>query len=236
MQHTLGSESPFPLPHRRGSDWSPVYIFRTAPAIIRPFLSTLSETPIMYSKLKKFIVILAAIFIGTTLYIVIDGLRDDVKPSDVAIVLGSKVNLDGTPSPRLQARLNKAIDLYQQHMTTHILVSGGTGKEGYSEADVMKSYLISHDIPSSSILVDEQGINTQATARQSALLMREHDLKSAIVVSQFFHISRSRLALKRCVISPVYNVHAQYFELRDLYSTVREALGVYYYLLRNTQC
>lgn len=69
--------------------------------------------------------------------IVLDGLRDDVQVSDVGIVLGSKVMPDGTPSARLQARLDKAAELYRQGMFKHVIVSGGSGVEGFSEAKVM---------------------------------------------------------------------------------------------------
>ena len=48
--------------------------------------------------------------------ILLDGLTDNVTKSDVGIVLGSKVMPDGTPSARLQARLDKADELFQQGM------------------------------------------------------------------------------------------------------------------------
>src|SRR3712207_7177756 len=44
------------------------------------------------------------------------------------------------------------------------------------------------------------------------------------------HISRTRLAAKSFGISPVYTAHASYFELRDLYSIVREVVGYGEYL------
>jgi vancomycin permeability regulator SanA len=69
-----------------------------------------------------------------------DGLMDNVRESDVGIVLGSKVMPDGTPSARLRARLDKADELFQQGMLKYVIVSGGTGKEGRSEARVMADY------------------------------------------------------------------------------------------------
>jgi vancomycin permeability regulator SanA len=69
--------------------------------------------------------------------ILLDGLMDNVKESDVGVVLGSKVMPDGTPSARLRARLDKADELFRQGMLKYVIVSGGTGKEGLSEARVM---------------------------------------------------------------------------------------------------
>ena len=71
----------------------------------------------------------------------LDGLTDNVTESDVGIVLGSKVMPDGTPSARLQARPDKADELFQQGMFKYVIVSGGTGKEGRSEARVIANYL-----------------------------------------------------------------------------------------------
>ncbi len=155
--------------------------------------------------------------------IVFDGMNDDIRHSDVAVVLGSKVMPDGTPSARLQARLDRAAELYQQGVFGRIIVSGGTGSEGFSEAVVMADYLAGRrQVPRESIILDEHGDTTQDTARNSAAIMKKLGLTSALVVTQYFHITRSRYALQRAGIPAVYNAHARYFELRDLYSTVRE--------------
>jgi len=164
--------------------------------------------------------------------IAVDGLRDDARASDVGVVLGSKVMLDGTPSARLRARLDKAAELYRQGMFGHIIVSGGTGIEGYSEARVMAAYLAERQaIPRAAILLDEHGDTTEATARNSAALMRAHGFRSAVVVTQFFHLTRSRYALQRAGVETVYTAHADYVEARDAYSLARElaALPVYWF-------
>lgn len=168
-----------------------------------------------------------------TAVLVIDGLTDNIAKCDVAIVLGSKVELDGTPSARLKARLDRAADLYADGLFPWIIVSGGTGKEGFDEAAVMSAYLVSRGVPQTAILADPQGVNTQATAVNSAALMKAHDLKSAMAVTQYFHIPRTRMTLKTAGIEPVYTAHAKHFELRDLYSTPREVVGYAVYWLRS---
>jgi vancomycin permeability regulator SanA len=172
------------------------------------------------------------LFIISAIAIVWDGLVDDLETADVAIVLGNKVEIDGTPSARLQARLDKAVALYAQGMFDRIIVSGGTGREGYDEAEVMQRYLVAKGIPESNVYVDSEGNNTYLTARNSAIFMEEHGWKSAMVITQYFHISRSRLALKRFGISPVYSAHADYYDLRDVYSVGREVVAYLYYFIR----
>jgi vancomycin permeability regulator SanA len=164
--------------------------------------------------------------------IVIDGLNDDVQPSDAAIVLGSRVMPDGRPSVRLQARLDKAAALYRDGMFKLVIVSGGTGVEGFSEARVMADYLAAkRGVPRTAIVLDEHGDTTEATARNSAAIMKARGLASALVVTQYFHITRSRYALRRAGIRTVHAAHANYVEWRDVYSTLRELVALPVYAL-----
>jgi vancomycin permeability regulator SanA len=161
------------------------------------------------------------------------GLNDDIDRSDVAVVLGNTVNPNGKPSARLQARLDKTIQLYQQGIFKNTIVSGGVGKEGFDEAVVMKQYLVAHGLPAAGIFVDSQGDNTYLTAKHTAELMTEHQWQSAIAISQYFHLPRTKLALQRFGIKTVYTAHADFFELRDLYSTVREVFSYGSYQIRS---
>lgn len=180
----------------------------------------------------RLVAVLATLFCLCAAVLVIDGLTDDIGQTDVGIVLGSKVELTGQPSPRLAARLDRAAELYRQGRFATVIVSGGTGVEGFDEARVMKDWLVAHGVPAKAILLDSQGVNTWATAVNSAALMRSHGFASATVVTQYFHIPRTRLALRRQGIAEVRTAHARIFELRDLYSTVREVIGFGPYLLR----
>lgn len=168
-------------------------------------------------------------------FIAWDGLTDEVGTADVAVVLGNRIEKDGTPSDRLKGRLDKAVDLYNKGWYSHIIVSGGMGKEGYDEAVVMRQYLVDRGIPAENILIDSAGINTFFTAKNSARLMAMHEWKSTMVISQYFHISRSRLAMSRFGVQRIYAAHADYYEWRDVYSLGREVVAYAYYLIRSYQ-
>lgn len=167
--------------------------------------------------------------LATTLML-LDGMTDNAQVSDVGIVLGSKVNPDGTLSNRLQARLDKAVALYRQNTFPHIIVSGGLGIEGYDEAVTMKNYLVTQGIPSDAISTDSHGDTTMATAKNSAAIMQAHGWRSAVVITQYFHITRSRMILHAYGIAPVTTAHPMFFEARDLYSIPREVVACLAYL------
>jgi vancomycin permeability regulator SanA len=176
--------------------------------------------------------IVLAFTLAATL-IVADGLTDDIHAADVAIVPGNTVEKDGRPSARLQARLDQTVALYRQGLFPDVIVSGGVGREGFDEAEVMKRYLVEKGVPEGHVHVDSGGATTYLTARNATRIMREHGWQSAMVVSQYFHVPRMRLALKRSGITPVFSAHAKYFELRDVYSIAREVVGYGAYLLRS---
>jgi vancomycin permeability regulator SanA len=171
------------------------------------------------------------VFVVAAGLIAISGLRDDVRPADVAVVLGNEVRADGTPHPRLAARLDAALALYDSGVVKNVIVSGGVGRSGFDEAAVMKAYLAGRGLPADRIVADSLGVTTGATATNTAAILRQKGWSSVVVVSQYFHIPRCRLAMRRVGITPVYSAHARYFEWRDLYSTAREVVGYPAYLL-----
>lgn len=170
----------------------------------------------------------------TALAIVLDGLRDTIHQSDAIVILGNKVELTGQPSPRLVSRLEKGFELYQKKMAPLIIVSGGIGIEGFDEAKVMKQYLVSKGLSEDVVLVDSQGVDTFSSAKNIQKIVKEKNLQSVIVVSNYYHISCTVLAFKESKIPEVYSAHANFFEWRDLFSIPREVVGFYFYMLRYT--
>lgn len=181
--------------------------------------------------IRPILIAFALITLGTLL-LVIAGHRDDIGTADVALVLGSKVELDGTPSTRLRARLDRTLELYRAGYFPDVIASGGTGKEGFDEAIVMRDYLVANGIPGEHVIVDSGGLTTFLSARNASEIARQRKLKSVFVISQYFHLPRSRLALKRFGFSHVYSAHPHYYEARDVYSAPRELFGYLSYYFR----
>jgi len=177
--------------------------------------------------LKFIVVLIISWFVIHTVYIVIDGLSDNGKKADIAIILGNKVNEDGTLSTRLEKRLETGIKLYKNHRVKQILVSGGLGKEGFYEGDKMKEFLVSKGIPDSLIITDNHGDNTRLTVENTLKFQKKYKFKSIIVVSQYFHVTRTKKLFKAQGFENVSSVSPRYFEWRDLYSILREFPAYY---------
>lgn len=164
--------------------------------------------------------------------IVLFGHLESVKPADICVVLGNKVNPDSSLSPRLKARLDRCISLYNAGLFRKVIVSGGIGKEGVNEAIAMKRYLTANNLPADSIIADSNGINTYMTAQFTKAYMTQHNLESVLAVSQYFHLLRTKMILQRSGINSVYYAHANFYEIRDLYSIIREMAGIVTYRFR----
>jgi protein-S-isoprenylcysteine O-methyltransferase Ste14/vancomycin permeability regulator SanA len=160
------------------------------------------------------------------------GLTDELGKADVGVVLGSKVFRSGRPGPSLTSRLNAALRLYREGWYPEILVSGGLDPNGNDEAQVMQRYLIDRGVPAERVHTDSLGVNTRATARNAAVFMHQRGMKSAMIVSQFYHVPRAQMALRRSGIVTVYGAHARFFEWHDVYAVPREVAGMAWYWVR----
>lgn len=151
--------------------------------------------------------------------------------ADYAIVYGSMVNPDASPSPRLQARLNAAIILLSKGNVGWVIVSGGLGEEGYNEAEIMRDYLISNGIAEDKIIVDAHGNTTHLTSRNAARITGTS--ANVVAVTQRFHVSRAKLSLRSAGFTNVTGYYPDYYEWRDIYSTFREIPAWLSYWLRD---
>jgi uncharacterized SAM-binding protein YcdF (DUF218 family) len=186
--------------------------------------------------MKTLLIFFTAWFILHLLIILIVGLNNNVDKADVILIFGNKVEANGEASRRLQSRLDEGAELFKQGYAPLIAVSGGLGKEGFDEAVVMKDYLVAHSIPENVIIEDINGVNTYETAKNLREIAQDKNIESIIVVTQYYHILRAKLALKKFGFSYVYSSYAKMTpELRDLYSIPREIIGYYAYLFKDYQ-
>ena len=181
-------------------------------------------------RLRRLLVLGTVLFLAGAAAICIAGQRDDLRPSDVAVVLGNRVLPDGRPSRRLAARLDEGAAVWRAGLVKAVIVSGGveTGKKGGKGADegqAMRAYLLAHGVPGRAIIVDSHGDNTQDTARNTAAILRARGWKTAMAVTQYYHIPRTRLALEQYGIADVRSAHARYFEWGDLIAVPREVVA-----------
>ena len=117
---------------------------------------------------------------------------------DFIIILGSKIREDGSLTPLLQARVDKAIDFgnkqYENTKKNIIYVpSGGKGTdEVIAEAEAIKKYLISKGIKENQILIEDKSKNTIENMKYSKDKIDEINKEAKISFSTTnYHVFRS---------------------------------------------
>ena len=186
-----------------------------------------------YKWLRRVIFFLIAWVLIHAIVITIDGLKGDPAKADVAIVLGNRVYADGSLASWTKGRVDKALKLYQQGKVKAVFVSGGMGVEDhYPEGKAMKAYLVSQGVPDSAVIEDNEGANTYLTAVNFLKWNKERNYSSAVIVSQFYHITRSKYILKKMGFTgSVYSATSEAYHWKDITGTMREVPAFYKYLL-----
>jgi uncharacterized SAM-binding protein YcdF (DUF218 family) len=123
--------------------------------------------------------------------------HDEARPADVIVVMGA-AEYRGHPSPVLKLRLDHAVDLYRQKLAPFIMTTGGPGGDpSFTEGGVGRSYLIDRGIPAESIIVEDEGETTAYSLSAAAEILKRMGLRSAIVVSDGYHIFRVKRILEQ---------------------------------------
>jgi uncharacterized SAM-binding protein YcdF (DUF218 family) len=153
--------------------------------------------------------------------------RDEARPADVILVLGA-AEYRGRPSPVLRARLDHALELYNLKLAPRILTTGGAGGDPvFTEGGVGRAYLISQGVPSEAIVVETEGESTVHSTALASEIMRRMGLRSAIVVSDGYHIYRVKQMLQsrgvKAFGSPRKDRTPE--PLRDRWNYVKQAIG-----------
>ncbi|EMT38283.1 DUF218 domain-containing protein [Thermoanaerobacter thermohydrosulfuricus] len=155
------------------------------------------------------------------------------KKSDAIIVLGCAV-YGNTPSPFFRERLEEALRLYNEGYGKYIIVSGGKGPgENISEAKAGKEYLVKKGVPRELILTDDKSFSTYENLLFSKEIMEENSLKTAIIISNKFHLKRVSVIAKRVGIEASFSgVFVKRYVNEEIYGFLREVPALLYIYLK----
>ena len=182
-------------------------------------------------KIIKYIIIIGIIIIliilGINTYVKISTKKQiiknkeysELKDIDCIIVLGAGIR-GNMPSPMLEDRLLQAIELYNNNVSTKIIMSGDHGREEYDEVNVMKNYAIEKGIPSENIFMDHAGFSSYESIYRAKEIF---GAKKVVIVTQEYHLYRAlyianSLGLEAYGVGsdPRQYVGATYRELREI--------------------
>ena len=126
------------------------------------------------------------------------------KDKDFLIVLGCGLRADGSPTPLLRGRLDRALAFYEAQKAETgreltFITSGGQGPdEPVSESDAMKRYLTEHGVPEARIVGEDRSADTFENMRFSKekILALDPGGKIAFATTNY-HVFRSGIFARR---------------------------------------
>lgn len=152
---------------------------------------------------------------------------DEARKADVIVVLGA-AEYNGRPSPVLRARLDHALELWRANYAPRLMTTGGAGGDPrYTEGIVGRDYLVQKGVPLEAIIVEDESETTVHTITAVSEIMRRMSLRSAILVSDGYHIFRAKKMLQSQNMaaygSPRANRAGAWW--REQWLAVRQAFG-----------
>ncbi|RYX91113.1 MAG: YdcF family protein [Comamonadaceae bacterium] len=116
------------------------------------------------------------------------------------VVLGSSTP-GGQPSPALEKRLDKALEIAKVYPSARVITSGGVDfGETQSEGEVMAAYLRARGLAGSRVLVEDRSTSTQENLVFSLRLLQAAgigaDAPALLVTSDFHTLRAGRIARK----------------------------------------
>ena len=137
--------------------------------------------------------LLAVYYLVTLFQVWRAGKEEGPASAEVIVVLGA-AQYDGTPSPQLAARLDHALDLWEQGVAPLLMVTGGKlPADRFTEAEASRTYLIERGVPDAVILREDAGRNTYESLDEAADVLAAEGLDEVVLVTDPYHSLRSRL-------------------------------------------
>lgn len=144
-------------------------------------------------KVAMVLVGVVVLYVGVTFVQVWQAARDDgARPAQAIVVFGT-AQYNGVPSPVLAARLDHAIELYEEGLAPVVVVTGGSRPgDRFTEATASANYLIERGVPDEDVLREVSGTSSWQSLAAAANFLAERDISDVLLVSDPFHSYRIR--------------------------------------------
>ena len=152
---------------------------------------------------RWFVRLLAAVPLAVFLFLLVtcwrvvhEAGKQELHAADAIVVFGA-AEYSGHPSPVLRARLDRAYELFEQHLAPVVITTGGAAADpSFSEGGVGRDYLMHRGIPERNIIAETQGSATAQSAERIAVIMRTNKMRSCLAVSDEYHVFRIKKLLQ----------------------------------------
>ena len=122
--------------------------------------------------------------------------------SDAIVVMGA-AQFNGRPSAVLEARLRKAISVYEEHYSTRIITVGaGAPGDRTTEAEASKLWLIAAGVPSDAVTALAHGRDTLQSIVAVQRYLQTNHLRTILIVTDAWHCLRAETMARDHALRP----------------------------------
>ena len=157
---------------------------------------------ILINLFASFYLYFESMVIGSIIINAIVAKYEPEKEMDYILILGCSLRKDGTPTPLLAGRIDRALGFYRKQIeetgkVPYLIPSGGQGNdERHSESEAMAEYLLAKGVPEEHILKEDQSRNTYENMQFSKeIIDAQEGRKYTVLVTSNYHVYR---ALRYC--------------------------------------
>jgi uncharacterized SAM-binding protein YcdF (DUF218 family) len=121
--------------------------------------------------------------------------------ADAIVVLGGgsyewTARPDVDPDDLVNSRLAAGARAWRAGRAPIIILSGGRGRPGHTEADLMADAIAHLGVPASALLLEQHSRNTRDNAVFTARLARQHGVHRILLVTSSLHMPRASLLFR----------------------------------------
>jgi uncharacterized SAM-binding protein YcdF (DUF218 family) len=122
--------------------------------------------------------------------------EDAVGPADAIVILGAPLREGGVLTDVLVERVATGYALWRDGAAPIVCVTGGPSR-GTTEAAAMAAALRTLGIPDDALRIEPAARSTAQNATRTAALLAPEGVRTICLVTQPFHLRRSRLLFRR---------------------------------------
>ncbi len=125
----------------------------------------------------------------------------------VVIVLGNRLNDDGTMTEILEQRLTYALEIEKMFNPDYYILSGGLANPsaGLTEAEAMYNYLIGKGLNKDKLIIESDSLTTYQNAVKSIPIALDLNAEIVIVCTSAYHLGDPRYKAMESFVNEINN-------------------------------
>ena len=135
-------------------------------------------------------------------------IEDDA--TNAIVVLGLVLNDDGTMQDELVGRVQVGYALAMQYPNMKVILTGGQGRNGITEAQAMSEWFIEKGFDESRLILESEASDTVNNALLTYNILKENNMDSMILVTSDYHIQRGSMCFNATFAKNALNDNVDY--------------------------